>query len=192
MSLTAPRMTGSTRGALAYSAGHADRASGTSGDAVSFADLARGERLRCHGLDPELSAKEAVPEALSEANALLCHAAYGSDLSAGDPVVIKGIGKTKPRTPTSEAEGVGGAARPQSKRPGASHRNVIKVRKAYETKIKLDPPPAAYGAGDSGPPRRRRRSRRDDQRLLPGVDASARTPGAYCPACGHPMATESA
>ena len=49
MSLTAPRMTGSTRGALAYSAGHADRASGTSGDAVSFADLARGEQLRCHG-----------------------------------------------------------------------------------------------------------------------------------------------
>jgi hypothetical protein len=149
-------------------------------------------RTRVVELDSELSAKEAVPKALTEAYSLLSHAAYGSDpsVSIGDSAVIRGIGKVRARTSTSSAEGVGGSAK-NGKRPGLNTRSVIRDRRAYELKIRTD--------------RKLRRVAKELQDHLAGgqeshavINSCSRCgrigdeSWAFCPACGHSMTTEEA
>lgn len=97
-------------------------------------------RQRVVDLDPERTSREEIPRALQEAYSLLTHRAYGSDpaVSVGDANVIRGIGKAKARTSTSSPEGVGGGAPAATKKFGQSRRSVIRDRKAYEIKIRVD------------------------------------------------------
>lgn len=103
-------------------------------------DQDAGARQRVIDLDPEYSTKEELPRSLMRAYSLLVHRAYGSDpaVSIGDASVIRGIGKSKARTSTSTPEGVGGSAAAATKKFGQSRRNVIRDRKAYEIKIRID------------------------------------------------------
>jgi hypothetical protein len=131
-----------------------------------------------------------LPKTLSDAYMLLVHAAYGSDpaIRMGDPAVINGLGRARPRTSTNQPEGVGGSARKIKSKPGQAARSVIKDRESYELKLRID--------------RRLRKLAHEIEDHLAGEQGSGRTirlcshcnrigeeEWTWCPHYGHEMTT---
>jgi len=145
------------------------------------------QRVRVVSMDDVSATREALPKPIVEAYELLFCAAYGSDpaISSGNPTVERSAGRRVTRTSTSTPEGVGGAAKASTKKVGANQRNVIRDRRAYEEKIKVD--------------RRLRRMAKEIREVVLGevVERTARVcercarigeqEWGFCPWCGYRM-----
>lgn len=147
-------------------------------------------RMRVVTVDEMTASREQLPTPIRDAYELLFIQAYGSDpaISSGDPVVKPGIGKPQVRVSTNRDQGIGGAASGGGKRPGASTRNIIKDRRAYEMKIKVD--------------RRLRRLSKEIFDFLAGAETMREVnvcsrcarigedDWRFCPSCGFEMRSE--